>query len=129
MYEAIPDELWAALAAEFTLPSLEEVRVRLQGLMAEPEPAMGQLVRVFVGEGTFCPGFQFLPGGGLNPAVLALFRRAMELKVPHNTFTAWMLTPLAGRGVRPVDALQRTPQLLAELEAFARRTAPPPARR
>ena len=31
---------------------------------------MRRLVRVLVGDGTFCPGFQFLPGGGLHPAVV-----------------------------------------------------------
>ncbi|WP_279294086.1 hypothetical protein [Arthrobacter humicola] len=40
-----------------------------------------------------------------------------------------MLTPLAGPGVRPVDVLHRTEPLLAELDGFARRTAPPATRR
>jgi hypothetical protein len=54
---------------------------------------MRQLVRVFIDEGTFCPGFRFLPGGQLRPQVIELFRSAMELDVPHNYFTAWMVAP------------------------------------
>ena len=57
-----------------------------------------QLVRVFIEEGTYGPGFQFLPDGQLHPAVVSLFRHAMELKIPHNYFTAWMITPTAGLG-------------------------------
>ena len=47
-----------------------------------------QLVRVFIEEGTYGPGFQFLPDGQLHPAVVSLFRHAMELKIPHNYFTS-----------------------------------------
>ena len=47
--------------------------------MDDPEPVMQQLIRVFIEDGTFCPGFQFLPGGQFRPTVLILFRRAMEL--------------------------------------------------
>lgn len=129
VYEEIPDELWDGLKTEFGLPSLPEVRAGLDGRVADPEPVMRQLIRVFIGDGTFCPGFQFLPGGGLRQSVLELFRRAMELNIPHNTFVAWMITPLPGPGVRPVDELTRSDLLLVELEGFARRTAPPAARR
>jgi hypothetical protein len=62
------------IRAELTLSALAQVRRRLAGLMEDPEPVMRQRVRVFIGEGTFCPGFQFLPGGRLHPAVLTLFR-------------------------------------------------------
>ncbi|HEX9227034.1 MAG TPA: hypothetical protein VF885_10340 [Arthrobacter sp.] len=129
MYEEIPEQFWADLESEFTLPSLEQVRTRIESLTSDPEPVMRRLVRVFVQDDTFCPGFQFLPGGGLHPGVLALFGRALELNIPHNTFTRWMLTALPGPGVRPVDAMHRREQLLAELSGFARRTAPPPVRR
>ena len=50
----------------------------------------------------------------------ALFARAMDLKIAHNYFGAWMITPsphLGGR--RPVDALGGpTPPLLRALESF-----------
>ncbi|GAT89612.1 hypothetical protein CVCC1112_4271 [Paenarthrobacter nicotinovorans] len=36
--------------------------------------------------------------------VLALFERAMELRVPHNYFALWMMAPSpALQGLRPVD--------------------------
>jgi hypothetical protein len=82
--QTISDQTWAAIRTEFTLPALEQVRRRLSGLMEDPEPVMQQLVRVFVDDGTFCPGFQFLPGGQLHPRVLGLFGRALELDIPHN---------------------------------------------
>lgn len=118
----IGDPTWAAIGTEFALPSLEQVRRRLTELMEDPEPVMEQVVRVFIGEGTFCPGFQFLTGGQLHPAVLDLFQRAMELKIPHNHFTVWMVTPsgiLAGS--RPVDVLDGgSPALFRALEALGR---------
>lgn len=40
-----------------------------------------------------------------------------------------MITPLAGPGVRPVDALDRYVQLTNELGAFAKRITPRPPRR
>ena len=82
--QTISDQTWAAIRNEFTLPTLAQVRRRLSELMEDPEPVMRQLVRVFIGDGTFCPGFQFLPGGQLRPTVVALFQRAMELQIPHN---------------------------------------------
>lgn len=86
---------------------------------------MQQLVRVFIDEGTFCPGFQFLAGGQLHPTVVDLFKRAMELKIPHNYFAIWMVTP-SGRlsGSRPVDLLDGGPQpLLHALESLGREQA------
>jgi len=119
----ISNQTWEAIRAEFTLPALEQVHRRLAELMDDPEPVMQQLVRVFIDDGTFCPGFQFLPGGQLRPTVVALFQRAIELKVPHNYFTAWMVTPSRDlAGGRPVDHLKRDPApLLRALEAFGRR--------
>ena len=108
--QPISDQTWAGIRTEFTLPTLAQVRRRLTELMEDPEPVMRQLVRVFIDDGTFCPGFQFLPGGQLQPTVTALFRRAMELDIPHNYFTLWMVTPSrALAGTRPVDHLKRTP--------------------
>ena len=114
-----PAQAWDNIRAEFTLPALDQVRRRLSELMEDPEPIMRQLVRVFIGEGTYCPGFQFLPGGQLQPVVTALFQRAMELKTPHNYFTLWMATPSrALAGTRPVDQLEKNPApLLLALES------------
>ena len=118
--QPINDQTWAAIRAEFTLPALEQVHRRLSELMENPEPLMRQLVRVFLADGTFCPGFQFLPGGQLQPTVTALFQRAMELEIPHNYFAVWMITPSkALAGTRPVDHLKGGPDpLLRALESY-----------
>jgi hypothetical protein len=111
--QTINDQTWAGIRTEFTLPTLQQVHRRLSELMEDPEPVMQQLVRVFIDDGTFCPGFQFLPGGQLHPAVLTLFQRAMELQIPHNYFTAWMVTPERTLdGLRPVDCLELPSRLL-----------------
>jgi hypothetical protein len=103
----INGQTWEGIRAEFTLPALEQVRRRLAELMDDPDPVMQQLVRVFIDDGTFCPGFQFVAGGRLHPTVVDLFQRAIELKVPHNYFTAWMVTPSRELGgSRPVDHLK-----------------------
>jgi hypothetical protein len=117
--QTISDQTWAGIRTEFTLPTLAQVHRRLSELMEDPEPVMRQLVRV-IGDGTFCPGYQFQDDGLLHPTVLVLFARAMELKIAHNYFSAWMITPsphLEGR--RPVDALGGpAPPLLRALETF-----------
>jgi hypothetical protein len=91
--------------------------------MEDPEPVVRQLVRVFIDDGTYCPGFQFLPGGQLHPTVLTLFQRAMVLQIPHNYFTVWMITPSRDlTGSRPVDLLDSSPApLLRALETSHRR--------
>ncbi|MEC5181544.1 hypothetical protein [Arthrobacter sp. CG_A4] len=101
----ISDQTWAGIRAEFTLTALQQV--------------LRQLVRVFIDDNTFCPGFQFLPGGQLHPTVVELFQRAMELQIPHNYFTAWMVSPSRDlAGARPVDNLKGDPApLLRALEA------------
>jgi hypothetical protein len=118
--QTISDQTWAGIRTEFTLPTLDQVRRRLSELMEDPEPVMRQLVRVFIDDGTFCPGFQFLPGGQIHPQVIDLFGRALELDIPHNYFTLWMVTPsrvLAG--ARPVDHLKGGPApLLRALESY-----------
>ncbi|MCU1565585.1 MAG: hypothetical protein JWQ56_522 [Pseudarthrobacter sp.] len=118
----ISDQVWEGIRAEFTLPALAQVGRRLAELMEDPDPVMQRLVRVFIDDGTFCPGFQFLPGGGLHPTVMTLFQRALELNIPHNCFTAWMVTPARELAdTRPVDMLQSNPSpLLRALEAFGR---------
>jgi hypothetical protein len=118
--QPINDQTWAGIRAEFTLPTLQQVRRRLSELMEDPEPVMRQLIRVFIDDDTFCPGFQFLPGGQLRPQVLDLFGRAMELQIPHNYFTLWMVTPSrALAGARPVDHLKGDPApLLRALESY-----------
>lgn len=122
-HQQISNQTWEGIKNEFTLPALAQVRRRLSQLTDNPEPVMQQLVRVFIDDGTFCPGFQFLPGGQLHPTVVGLFRRAMELQIPHNYFTVWMIT--ASRelgGARPVDHLNGDPaRLLRALEAFGSR--------
>ena len=80
----VSDQIWEAIRAEFAPPSLGQVRWRLSEVLDDPEPMMQQLVRVFIDEGTFGSGFQFLAGGQLHPTVIDLFKRAMELKIPHN---------------------------------------------
>jgi hypothetical protein len=92
-HQPISDQTWEGIRKEFTLPALDQVRRRLSELMEDPEPVMQQLVRVFIDDGTFCPGFQFLPGGQLRPPVVGLFQRALKLQIPHNYFTLWMVTP------------------------------------
>jgi Ethanolamine utilization protein EutJ (predicted chaperonin) len=118
--QTINDQTWAGIRTEFTLPTLDQVRRRLSELMEDPEPVMRQLVRVFIDDGTFCPGFQFLPGGQLHPQVVDLFGRALELQIPHNYFTLWMVTPSrALAGARPVDHLKKDPApLLRALESY-----------
>ena len=46
--QTISDQTWAGIRAEFTLPTLEQVRRRLSELREDPEPVMRQLVRVFL---------------------------------------------------------------------------------
>lgn len=64
------------------------------------------------------PGFGELGGGQL------------PLKIPHNVFSAWMVSPLpdvagqSGYGSRPVDHLGNTRQLLDALAAFADKYRP-----
>jgi hypothetical protein len=78
---------------------------------------------LLIREGTFCPRFQFLPGGQLHPTVVELFQRAMELKIRHNHFTLWMITPSDSlAGSRPVALLDNgASPLLRALESLARR--------
>lgn len=118
--------MWEAIRAEFALPSLRQVRRRLSELMEDPEPVMQQLVRVFIDEGTFCPGFQFLAGGQLHPTVVDLFKRAMELKIHHNYFAIWMVTPSGSLDEsRPVDLLESGHEpLFRALETFGREQSP-----
>jgi hypothetical protein len=107
----IPLRLWDTIRDEFGLPALSQVRERLEAGSPEPEPVLRQLVRVFIDDGTFCPGFQFQPDLSLNRVVVALFQRAMELRVPHNYLALWMMTPChALDGARPVDRRQKQHQ-------------------
>ncbi|WP_461165327.1 hypothetical protein [Arthrobacter sp. R4-81] len=124
-WHPISEQVWDGIRAEFTLPAVGQVHQRLSEIMEDPEPVMQQLVRVFIGEGTYCPGFQFLVGGQVRPTVRDLFIRAMALKIPHNCFAAWMVSPskpLAGS--RPVDLLEAVqPPLFRALEAFSQQHA------
>lgn len=96
--------MWERIRNEFNLPGLEQVRERLSTVHEDPEPIMRQLARVFIGEGVYCPGFQFRPDLTLAPVVVGLFESAMELRIPHNYFALWMMVPSpALQGSRPVD--------------------------
>jgi hypothetical protein len=111
--------MWVALRREFGLPSLEQVHARLSAL-PDAEPVLWSLVRVFIDDGTFCPGFQFAAGDRLDPRVTALFRAALEARVPHNYFALWMMTPARElSGARPVDRLDETSRLVRLLQAAA----------
>lgn len=107
----IPDQFWDRIRDEFGLPPLEQVRERLTAVYEDPESIVQQLVRVFVGEGTFCPGYQFRPDLSLNPVVMGLLERALQLRIPHNYLALWMMVPSpALEGRRPVDLRdQRNP--------------------
>jgi hypothetical protein len=118
---AVPDRIWDSIREEFTLPTSAELEAHFQAL-GDAE-AMRRAVRVFIGGGTFCPGFQ-LKDRLLHEPVARLFEHAMALKVPHNVFSAWMVTPrpgAAGSGSRsrPVDQLDNLPLLQEALAAFA----------
>ena len=100
----VPDQLWERIRNQFHLPSLEQVHERLSAIHEDPEPVMQQLSRVFTDGGTYCPGYQFRPDLTLEPVVVALFERAMELRIPHNYLALWMMVPSpALQGTRPVD--------------------------
>lgn len=73
-WQPISDETSEGIRTEFALPSLEQVRGSLTEVMNDPEPVMQQLVRVLIGDGTFCPGFQFIDRGQLHPTITGLFR-------------------------------------------------------
>ena len=116
----IPSQLWDTIRDEFGLPTLDQVRERLDTRFPDSEPVLRQLVRVFTDEGTFCPGFQFQPDMSVNPVIVGLFQRAMQLRIPHNYFALWMMTPChALDGIRPVDRRQKQHQaaLLSALES------------
>lgn len=122
-WPAVPDQIWDSIRGEFTLPTAADLEAHFQSL-GDPE-AMRRAVRVFIGEGTFCPGFQ-LKDGLFHEPVLRLFDQAMSLKIPHNVFAAWMVSPLPGEASsrsRPVDMLHSM-TLLQSLAAFADRYRP-----
>lgn len=90
--------------------------------------AMRRAVRVFIGEGIFCPGFQ-LKDGFFHELVLDLFD-AISLKIPHNVFAAWMVCPLPAESRSPpVDILGSMTLLQSSLAAFADRYRPVEKRR
>lgn len=79
---------------------------KLTGHVEKLETILQQVVRVFPDEDTYCPSFQFLPDLSLHPVVTSLFNRTMALRIPHNYFTLWMMTPSPSlHGRRPVDRL------------------------
>ena len=117
-WPAVGENVWSRIRDEFGLLTDEEMERHFEALYGDPDPYLQEAVRVFIGDGTFFPGFQ-LVNGEPSATVLALFRQAMELKVPHNVFAAWMVTPLRAGTQRPVDGLEH-PQILAgALDDFA----------
>jgi hypothetical protein len=119
-WPAVGDEVWDRIRSDYGLPALDEVTARLESLHSDPDPVLRRLVRVFIADGTYCPGFQFHPDGTPDQRALDLFEKALALKVPHNVFAAWMVTPLAAGAPRPADVLEHAERLGLELEAFAR---------
>ena len=100
----VPEQLWERIRNEFQLPALDQVRERFSAGQENPDPIMRRLVRVFIDDDTYCPGYQFQADLSLNPIVTVLFERAMELRIPHNYFALWMMVPCpALGGSRPVD--------------------------
>ena len=97
-WPAVPDRSWDSIREEFTLPTAADLEAHFEAL--GDAAAMRRAVRVVIGEGTFCPGFQ-LKDGLFHEPVLDLFQHAMTLKIPHNIFTAWMVTPLPGAAGSP----------------------------
>jgi hypothetical protein len=93
-WRAVPERIWDSIREEFALPTAADLETHFQSL-GDPE-AMRRAVRVFIGEDTFCPGFQ-LNDGLFHEPVLRLFDHAMALKIPHNVFSALDGQPTAGR--------------------------------
>ena len=121
-WPAVPEHIWDSIREEFTLPTAADLETHFQYL-GDPE-ALRRAVRVFIGEGTFCPGFQ-LKDGLFHEPVLRLFDQAMSLKIPHNVFAAWMVSPLpAETRSRPVDILGSMTLLQSSLVAFSDRYRP-----
>jgi hypothetical protein len=121
-WPAVPEHIWDSIREEFTLPTAADLETHFQSL-GDPE-AMRRAVRVFIGEGTFCPGFQ-LKDGLFHEPVLRLFDQAMSLKIPHNVFSAWMVSPLPAESrSRPVDILGSMTLLQSSLVAFGDRYRP-----
>lgn len=121
-WPAVPEHIWNSIREEFTLPTAADLETHFQSL-GDPE-AMRRAVRVFIGEGTFCPGFQ-LKDGLFHEPVLRLFDQAMSLKISHNVFAAWMVSRLPGEtSSRPVDILGRRTLLQSSLVAFGDRYRP-----
>ncbi|CAH0129363.1 hypothetical protein SRABI83_00200 [Arthrobacter sp. Bi83] len=123
-WPAVPEHIWDGIREEFTLPPVSQLEAHFQAV-GDPE-AMRRAVGVFIGEGTFCPGFQ-LKDGLFHEPVLRLFDQAMSLKIPHNVFAAWMVSPLPGPASsrsRPVDILGSMTLLQSSLVAFGDKYRP-----
>lgn len=126
-WPAVPEQIWDSIRDEFTLPTAADLQSHFQSL-GNPE-AMQRAVMVFVGEETLCPGFQ-LKDGLFRESVLQLFEHAMSLKIPHNVFAAWMVSPLSAlAGARPVDVAGNVDPLRDALADFANRYRPVEKRR
>lgn len=117
----MPDYVWDRIKSEFMLPTEDELEKHFAARFDDPSPYMQKAVRVFIGDETYCPGFQLGEDRLFRQPVLDLFTKAMELKIPHNVFAAWMMTPNRRlNGSRPVDMLDRQNELMGLLEDFSR---------
>jgi hypothetical protein len=126
-WPAVPEHIWDSIREEFTLPNAADLETHFQSL-GDPE-AMRRAVRVFIGEGTFCPGFQ-LKDRLFHEPVLCLFDQAMSLKIPHNVFAAWVVSPLSAESrSRPIDMLDSMALLQSSLVTFGDRYRPVEKRR
>ncbi|MCO4254457.1 hypothetical protein [Pseudarthrobacter cellobiosi] len=121
-WSAVPEHIWDSIREEFTLPTAADLETHFQSL--GDREAMRRAVRAFIGEETFCPGFQLKDGHFQGP-VLRLFDLAMSLKIPHNVFAAWMVSPLPAESrSRPVDMLHSMTLLQNSMAAFGDRYRP-----
>ncbi|MEO3931427.1 hypothetical protein WMO79_01250 [Micrococcaceae bacterium Sec7.4] len=120
-WPAVPERIWDSIRDEFTLPTAADLEAHFEA-RGDAE-AMRRAMRVFIGDGTFCPDFQ-LKDGRFHEPVLRLFGQAMDLKIPHNVFAAWMVSPLPVAGTRPVDTLETLQLLQDALTLFADRYRP-----
>lgn len=131
----VGDSVWDRIRDEFGMLTEEQFEQHVEALFGDAEPFLERGVRVFIGDDTFFPGFQLVRGMP-DRVVTDLFAQAMDLKIPHNVFAAWMVTPVRPRFDRPIDALEH-PQILSDiLDAFGHGrawvapwdTAQPPAK-
>lgn len=119
-WPVIARQWWENDLGDFRLMTLDECEQHFETLVGDPEPYMQQFIRAFVNDETLAPNYQFGEDGLPDRVVQALFMRALELKVPHNSFIYWLLPP-AGEGLPAACGRAGVPGAVMEyLEDFAR---------